>query len=164
MGFRFRIAPLAAAALALAAPAAFAQSTQHKKCAALDGTDVVVNGSALGPTYNASRDETYFMVVKSDSPCDAIDVVVQGPLDCGADKQVRAEGKLRYNDDKIVAAHLENAKVLCALPSQPAAAAPAPAASPATQGAPAGPVVVGPGGTAQPKAAADTPDFYKVPP
>lgn len=152
---------LAGLSFALPAPAAFAAklSSQHQKCANLAGGTVTVTGTALGATFNRGRDETYFMVVKGDLPCDAIDVVVKGPLDCGADKQVRVEGKLRYDDTKIVNAYMEDATALCASP---------PGQAPATAAAPAAPA---PGAAeppkapelAQPKAATETPSFYKLP-
>lgn len=158
----FVILALVGLSLALPAPAALAAkktSSQHQKCANLDGNTVAVTGTALGATFNAGRDETYFMVVKGDLPCDAIDVTVKGPLNCGADKRVRVEGKLHYDDAKIVSAYLEDARVECALPS---GQAPATAAAPA---APA-PGASGPSKApelAEPKAATETPSFYKLP-
>ena len=80
-----RVSPLTAiligVSLALAAPAAFAAkkvSSQHQKCANLDGNNVIVTGTPLGATFNTGRDETYFMVIKNDGPCDAIDVTLLG--------------------------------------------------------------------------------------
>jgi len=79
---------------------------------------------------------------------------------------VRVEGKLYYDDNKIVSASLQDASVECALPASEApatAAAPAPAApaAPAAQPTVIGPS--GPPGLAAPKAGAETPDFYKLP-
>lgn len=164
-----RISPLTATclgfALVLAAPAALAAkkvSNQHQKCAALDGQTITVTGTALGPTFIPSRDETNFMIVKGDSPCDAIDVIVKGPLDCGIDKRVRVEGKLIYDDNKIVAAHLDGASALCALP---------PDQAPATAAVPAGPAAPAPANNPAPPAPAaqpsgkitpNAPDFYKL--
>ena len=154
---------LAGLSLSLPAPAAWAAkvatSSQHQKCANLDGDTVAVTGTALGPTFHAGRDETSFMIVKGDSPCDAIDVVVKGPFNCGGDKRVRVEGKLRYDDTKIVRAALEGASVECALPPSEAPATAAAPAAPAPNAAepPKAPVL------AEPKAATETPSFYKLP-
>ncbi|MGE0094561.1 MAG: hypothetical protein AB7M05_15890 [Alphaproteobacteria bacterium] len=158
----FVILALVGLSLVLPAPAALAAkktSGQHQKCANLDGNTVAVTGTALGATFNAGRDETYFMVVKGDLPCDAIDVTVKGPLNCGADKRVRVEGKLHYDDAKIVSAYLEDARVECALP---------PGQAPATAAAPAAPAPGASGPSkaptlAEPKAASETPSFYKLP-
>lgn len=148
---------------ALPAPAAFAAkkttSSQHQKCANLDGDAVTVTGTALGATFHRSRDETSFMIVKGDSPCEAIDVVVKGPFDCGVGKRVRVEGKLHYDDKKIVNATLEDATVVC---EQPASQAPATAAAPPTAPAPAAEPPKAPV-LAEPKAATETPSFYKLP-
>ena len=148
--------------LALPATAALAAkktSSQHQKCANLDGDTVAVTGTALGATFNAGRDETYFMVVKGDSPCDAFDVTVKGPLNCGADRRVRVEGKLHYDDTKIVNAYLENATAECALPpSQAPATAAAPAAPAPSAAEPAKAPEL-----AEPKAATETLSFYKLP-
>ncbi|MHB1217785.1 MAG: hypothetical protein ACYC1L_06260 [Alphaproteobacteria bacterium] len=163
MRIRLLTVALVGLSFVLPAPAAFAAkkatSSQHQKCANLDGDAVIVTGTALGATFNRGRDETYFMVVKGDLPCDAIDVVVKGPLDCGGDRQVRVEGKLRYDDTKIVNAYLEDATVVCAQPpGQAPATAAAPAASaPAAAEPPKAPVL------AEPKAATETPSFYKLP-
>lgn len=158
----FAILALIGLSLALPAPAAFAAkavSSQHQKCANLDGDTVTVTGTILGATFNPGRDETNFMVVKGDSPCDAIDVVVKGPLDCGADKRVSVEGKLRFDGTKIVNATIEGAKVQCAAAS---GLAPATVAAPATPAPDAAAPPKAPE-LAQPKAAAETPDFYKLP-
>ncbi len=164
MRMPFVILALAGLSLALPAPAALAAkktSSQHQKCANLDGDTVAVTGTALGATFNAGRDETYFMVVKGDSPCDAIDVTVKGPLNCGGDKRVRVEGKLHYDDSKIVSAYLEDATAECALASgqtpATAAAPAAPALVPGVVPAPQAPEL------AEPKAASETPSFYKLP-
>ncbi len=168
----FVILALVGLSLALPAPAALAASpkktsTAHQKCAALDGDKITVTGTALGPTYNAGRNETTFMVVKGDTPCDAIDVVVKGQLVCGGDKRVRVEGKLYYDDNKIVSASLQDASAECALPPSEAPATAAVPTAPAAPAAPAAqPMVIGPqgpAGLAAPKAATETPDFYKLP-
>ena len=153
---------LAGLSLALPAPVAWAAkvttSSQHQKCANLDGDIVAVTGTALGPTFHAGRDETSFMVVKGDTPCEAIDVVVKGPFNCGGSKLVRVEGKLRYDDTKIVRATLEDAKVECAQPPEAPATAAVPAApAPSTAEPPKAPAM------AEPKAATETPSFYKLP-
>jgi hypothetical protein len=157
----FVILALVGLSLTLPAPVALAAkktSSQHQKCANLDGDGVAVTGTALGPTFHAARDETSFMVVKGDSPCDAIDVVVKGPLNCGADRRVRVEGKLQYDDNKIVSAYMEGATVECAPSSQAPATAAAPAApAPGTAEPAKAPEL------AEPKAATETPSFYKLP-
>lgn len=153
---------LAGLSLALPVPAAWAAkvatSSQHQKCANLDGDTVAVTGTVLGPTFHAGRGETSFMVVKGDTPCEAIDVVVKGLLNCGGSKLVHVEGKLRYDDTKIVRATLEDAKVECAQPPEaPATAAVSAAPAPSAAEPPKAPAM------AEPKAASETPSFYKLP-
>ena len=109
---------LSAAILALSACA----SPPPSKCEQMDGETVSLSGVARAPTYSAARNETSFMLVNSGAACEAIDVVVSGPLECGDGGAVHVEGQIAIDPHKIVTAHVENPRAVCgrqvAAPSQ----------------------------------------------
>lgn len=124
----------AAAALSVFLPAALLAlsacgSAPPSKCEHMNGETVSLSGVARAPTYNPARNETAFMLVDSGAACEAIDVVVSGPLDCGDNGAVHVQGKLVFDEHKIFMAHIENPRAVCgrqiAAPSQAPALRPA---------------------------------------